>query len=382
MAARPSEGSPGTLREVALLFLKLGVVGFGGPAAHIALMHEDVVRRRRWVSEAEFLDLVGATNLIPGPNSTELAIHLGYRRAGWPGLVAAGGCFILPAFLAVLGCAWAYVRYGSLPQVAAALYGAKPAIVAVVAVALWGLGRAALKDGLTLGLAGAVLVLWLRGAHELALLFGAGIVAMAARGRTGGLVALLPLAAPAVAAAPTAVPFQLGTLFFTFLKIGSVLFGSGYVLLAFLHADFVVRLGWLSDGQLLDAVAVGQVTPGPVFTTATFVGYLLGGLPGAAVATAGIFLPAFVFVAVTHPLVPRMRRFKFASGFLDGVNAASWALMAGVSLRLAQASLTDGVTVVLAVGALLLLWRRVNSAWVVLGCAAVGVLARGLVTRL
>ncbi len=367
--------SRGALWEVALVFLKLGAVGFGGPAAHIALMHREVVRRRGWVSEGEFLDLVGAVNLIPGPNSTELAIHLGYRRAGWPGLAVAGACFILPAFLAVLGCAWAYVRYGRLPQVASLLYGVKPAVVALVALAVWGLGRSALKNRLTQGVAAAVLALWWLGVHELALLLASGLVVAVVRGHSAGVVALVAASVPAAAAAS---PFQLSTLFFTFLKIGSVLFGSGYVLLAFLHADFVVRLGWLTDAQLLDAVAVGQVTPGPVFTTATFVGYVLDGFRGAAAATAGIFLPAFVFVALSHPLLPRLRASPVASSFLDGVVAASWALMAGVAVRLALGSVVDGFTAAVALVALGLFWRGVNSAAVVLGAALAGVLVRGL----
>jgi chromate transporter len=370
-------GPRGRLREVALVFLKLGTVGFGGPAAHVALMHDEVVRRRRWLSEAEFLDLVGAVNLIPGPNSTELAIHLGYRRAGWAGLWLAGACFILPAFLAVLGCAWAYVRYGSLPQVASALYGAKPAILAVVALALWSLGRTALKDLATAGLAAVVLVLWVGGVHELVLLAASGLLVAAARGGRGR-GAVLALAPGVAAAAGSPVPFHVSTLFFTFVKIGSVLFGSGYVLLAFLHADFVVRLGWLTEAQLLDAVAVGQVTPGPLFTTATFVGYLLDGLRGASVATLGIFLPAFAFVALSLPLVPRVRRSPLASHFLDGVNAASWALMAGVSVRLARGAVVDGLTAVLAAAALWLAWRRVSTTLLVVGAALVGVLSRGL----
>lgn len=361
-----------TLWEVAVLFLKLGTVGFGGPAAHIALMHDEVVRRRGWVSEGEFLDLVGAVNLIPGPNSTELAIHLGYRRAGWPGLVVAGTCFILPAFLAVLGCAWAYTRYGRLPQVASLLYGVKPAVVALVVLAVWRLGRGALKDGLTQGAAAAVLLLWWLGVHELALLFASGVVVAAVRGFPPGPVA--PVAAlVAFTPATAAAPFQLSTLFFTFLKIGSVLFGSGYVLLAFLHADFVVRLGWLTNAQLLDAVAVGQVTPGPVFTTATFVGYLLDGFRGAVAATLGIFLPAFVFVALSHPLLPRLRRSQVASSFLDGVVVGSWALMAGVAVRLAQTSVVDGFTGLVALVALGLLWRGVNPTAVVLGAALLAV---------
>ncbi len=367
------------LREVALVFLKLGTVGFGGPAAHVALMYEEVVRRRRWVSEAEFVDLVGATNLIPGPNSTELAIHLGFRRAGWPGLLAAGACFIVPAFLSVLGCAWAYTRYGNLPQVASALYGVKPAILAVVALALWSLGRTALKDAPTRALGLAVLGLWWAGFDELVLLFASGVLLAGARARLPAAAVLLA-ASPLGTAAAGVAPFPAGTLFWTFVKIGSVLFGSGYVLLAFLHADFVVRLGWLSEAQLLDAVAVGQVTPGPVFTTATFVGYLVDGMRGAVLSTVGIFLPAFVFVAATHPLVPHLRRSRLAAAFLDGVNAASWALMAGVSLHLARASVTDPFTGALCALSLLLVWRRVNPAWVVVGCALAGLVARQLVT--
>jgi chromate transporter len=340
-------------------------------------MHDEVVRRRRWLSDAEFLDLVGATNLIPGPNSTELAIHLGYRRAGAWGLVLAGASFIVPAFLTVLACAWAYVRYGALPEVQAALYGAKPAILAVVVHALWRLGRTALKDAATVVAATAAVALAFAGVHELLLLAAGGLGLCLVRGLRppGALWAGAGLAA----AGPTAVPFDLATLFFTFLKIGSVLFGSGYVLLAFLRADFVVRLGWLTEAQLLDAVAVGQVTPGPVFTTATFVGYLLGGGVGAVVATVGIFLPAFVFVAATHPLVPRMRRSAVASAFLDGVNAVSLALMAAVTWHLGTASVVDAPTAVLAAVALAVVAQgHVNSAVVLVACAGVGLLVRAL----
>lgn len=371
MGARQAAG-----REVLLLFLKLGAVGFGGPAAHIALMHEEVVRRRRWLSEAEFLDLVGVTHLIPGPNSTELAIHLGLRRAGGWGMVLAGVSFILPAFLAVLACAWAYVRYGALPEVQAALYGAKPAIVAVVLHALWRLGRTALKDPATVATSAISAVLAFTGAHELVLLAAGGVALCLVRGvpPAGPLLAGAGLAA----AAPGAVPFDLATLFFTFLKIGSVLFGSGYVLLAFLRADFVERLGWLTEAQLLDAVAVGQVTPGPVFTAATFVGYLMGGGVGALVATVGIFLPSFVFVAATHRLVPRMRRSSATGAFLDGVNAVSVALMATVSWHLGAAAVVDARTALLGAVALAVVAQgRLNSAVVLLACAGVGLLARG-----
>ncbi len=287
--------------QVALLFLKLGTIAFGGPAAHIAMMEDEVVRRRRWLSTEEFLDLLGATNLIPGPNSTEMAIHVGHRQAGWKGLLVAGCCFIMPAALIVTAFAWAYTRYRSVPEVTGVLYGVKPVIIAVVLQALWALGRTAL-----------------------------------------------------------------------------VLYGSGYVLLAFLRADLVERWHWLSEAQLLDAIAVGQVTPGPVFTTATFIGYLLGGPVGAFAATVGIFLPAFFFVGVSAPLIPRIRRSPTASAFLDGVNAASLALMAVVTYRLGRAAVVGPATVALAlVSTALLLRFRINSAWLVLGGAGAGLLLHG-----
>lgn len=379
-----------TLREITALFLKLGLIAFGGPAAHIALMREEVVGRRRWMSDQEFLDLVGATNLIPGPNSTEMAIHVGYRRAGWPGLIVAGIAFIVPAMAIVLGLAWAYVRYQTTPEAVWLLYGVKPVIIAVVLHALWMLGRAAMKGWLLTTAGAVILALFLAGVHEIALLLGGGVVVMllvnaphtAAR---AGAVALLAscfapgtaLAAQVAPALALAVPFSLDRMFLIFLKIGAVLYGSGYVLLAFLRGDFVARLGWLTDRQLLDAVAIGQFTPGPVFTTATFIGYLLGGVPAALIATVGIFLPSFVFVAASHPVVPRLRRSRWAGAFLDGVNAASLALMAGVTWQLARAAVVDAVTVALAVVSIVLLIRfRVNSAWLVIGGAVVGLLVR------
>src|SRR5262244_3195954 len=302
------------MREVAWLFLKLGTIAFGGPAAHIAMMREEVVRRRRWLSDEQFVDLLGATNLIPEPNSTEMAIHLGYLRAGWPGLIVAGCCFIVPAMLIVFGCAWLYVRYGATPEAAWLLYGVKPVIIAVVVQAMWSLLRTAVKGPMLAVVGVAVLALSLMGGNEIALLLGGG-----------GVAVLLGTVGTRGAAAPLGLGAGAGltTLFLVFLKIGSVLYGSGYVLLAFLRHDFVERLGWLTDQQLLDAVAVGQVTPGPVFTTATFIGYVLGGIPGAALATIGIFLPSFVFVAVSHPLVPRIRASRRAGAFLDGVNVAA-----------------------------------------------------------
>ncbi len=377
------------LREVAALFLKLGTIAFGGPAAHIAMMRDEVVHRRRWLSDQEFLDMLGATNLIPGPNSTEMAIHLGYRRAGPRGLLAAGISFIAPAMLIVLALAWAYVRFGTTPTAQWLLYGVKPVIIAVVLQALWGLGRTAVRSR-ALGLVGlAVLVLYFSGANELVLLVAAGIAVMLAANARLLRGARVMLAAAVVGATVDLAhaasvevarsPVSLSRLFLIFLKIGSVLYGSGYVLLAFLRGDFVQRLGWLTDQQLLDAIAIGQFTPGPVFTTATFVGYVLGGVPAAILATVGIFLPSFVFVAASHPFIPRMRRSPWAGALLDGVNVASLALMAGVTAQLARAAVVDPVTFALALAAALLLIRfRVNSVWLVLGGAAVGWLVHAL----
>jgi len=374
----------GSLAEVARLFFKLGVIGFGGPAAHIAMMREEVVRRRRWVSDERFLDLLGMTNLIPGPNSTEMAIHLGYVRAGWPGLLLGGSCFIVPAVLIVLTLAWLYVHYGTTPAATSALYGVIPVIIAVVAQAIWALGRTAVKGPLPAALGIVVLALSLAGLNELALLFGAGAALMLVRlaRRPAAAVALVAaaLGLPGIALGQGAVAgagVTLGTLFLTFLKIGATLYGSGYVLLAFLRNDFVHRLGWLSDRQLLDAIAVGQVTPGPVFTTATFVGYMLAGWTGAVLATVAIFLPSFVFVALSHPLLPRIRGSRGAGAFLDGVNVAALGLMAAVTWQLARSAITDWFTAVLAVasGVLLIHWR-VNSVWLIIGGATAGLAYR------
>ena len=374
------------LGEIARLFLKLGATAFGGPAAHVAMMEEEVVRRRGWLSRDEFLDYLGATNLIPGPNSTELAIHIGHARAGWSGLVVAGMAFILPATVIVTAVAWGYVRYGSLPQVEGLLYGVKPVVMAVVAQALWSLGRSALKSRVLAIVGIAALVAALAGVHELVVLAATGVVtAIIAVGsqlrRTAGVPLLAAtlsgsaaLAAGGSAAISTAAgPVTLWPLFLVFAKTGAVLFGSGYVLLAFLRADLVERLGWLTERQLLDAVAIGQVTPGPVFTTATFVGYVLAGPTGAVVATVGIFLPAFFFVAVSGPLVPRLRQSPRAGAVLDGVNVASLALMAAVSWQLGRAALVDPVTVCLILASLVgLIHFRINSAWLIGAGAAIG----------
>jgi chromate transporter len=368
------------LRELAWLFARLGLTAFGGPAAHIAMMEDEVVRRRGWMTRERLLDLIGAANVIPGPTSTELAIHIGHERAGWPGLVIAGACFILPAVAVVLAIAWAYVRFGALPAVGGVLYGVKPVIIAVVVQALWGLGRSAIKSP-WLGAVGLVaLVASLAGADELIVLAAAGAAVALGRaaGRRGGPRAAswvpLPLAGAVTGTATgAATAFGLGPLFWVFFKVGAVLFGSGYVLIAFLRGDLVERLHWMTESQLLDAIAVGQVTPGPVFTTATFVGYVLGGGPGAAVATLGIFLPAFGFAAISGPLVPRIRNSRTAGAVLDGVNVASLALMAAVAIELGRTAIIDVPTAVLAAaGAAVLIRYRLNSAWLVLGGAAVG----------
>jgi chromate transporter len=382
-AGAAAHTEPSALLELARLFLRLGATAFGGPAAHIAMMEDEVVRRRAWLTREEFLDLLGATNLIPGPNSTEMAIHVGHRRGGWPGLVVAGVCFILPAMAITWALAWAYMRYGQLPQAAGLLYGGKPVIIVIVIQALLGLGRSALKSR-GLAVAGAACVtLGAAGLNELALLFGAGLAVVLVRGvarlPASASALLLPVPAFGLAAVAATPPFQLSTLFLVFLKVGAVLFGSGYVLLAFLRAELVVRLGWLGEGQLLDAVAVGQVTPGPVFSTATFVGYVLGGHAGAAAATAGIFLPAFLFVAASGPLVPRLRRSAVAGAFLDGVNVASLALMAVVTWQLGASAVRDVPAAVLALASAVLLLRyRVNSSWLVLGGAGMGLAVRSL----
>jgi chromate transporter len=368
------------LPEIARVFLMLGTTAFGGPAAHIALMEAEVVRRRGWLTREQFLDYLGATNLIPGPNSTELAIHVGFSRAGWPGLIVAGASFILPAAAIVAAIAWAYVRYGALPAVAGILEGVKPVVIAVVAYALWQLGRSAVKSAMLGAVAIASLAAVALGVHELIVLGAAALLCGGAssirRSATAAGLFVLGTGGSATAVvAATAAPasFSLATLFWVFAKIGSVLFGSGYVLLAFLRADFVERLGWLTEQQLLDAVAVGQVTPGPVFTTATFIGYLLGGGPGAVVATLGIFLPAFVFVALSGPLVPRLRRSPVAAAVLDGVNVASLALMGFVTWQLSRATLTAWLPIVTCAASFVAIAHyRINATWLIVMAAGIG----------
>jgi len=364
-----------SLREVAAFFLRLGLTAFGGPAAHLALMEQEAVVRRGWLSHAAFLDLLGAASLIPGPSSTQVAMGIAFQRAGWVGLALGGACFILPAALLTLGIAWAYVRFGALPQGQALLAGVKPVVLAVVFQALWNLGRTAFRSRFLLGLGALALAASFLGGHPLAVLLGCGALALVrVRGagpRTAGLAWL-----PAAGGAALLPGVGLGALFLLFLKFGSVVFGSGYVLLAFLKTDLVDRLHWLTQAQLLDAIAVGQVTPGPVFTTATFIGYLLRGWPGALLATLGIFLPSFLFMAVLGPLLPRLRKTPATAAFLDGVNVGALALMAAVTWALARGALAGPWTVGLGVASAILLVRfKVNPTWLVLGGALVGLAA-------
>lgn len=377
-----------SLRELGWLFLRLGGTAFGGPAAHIAMMRDEVVQRRGWLSDEDFLDLLGATNLIPGPNSTELAIHIGWQRRRWAGLLVAGSAFILPAMLITGALGWLYLRVGSLPSATAVLYGVKPVILAIVLDALWGLAPKAARTVVLRAIGAIAAVSVVLGANEILVLVACGAAALActratrrvASGSFGPGVPFAPVAAfgSAGVAAGMATAISWPALFWVFFKIGSVLFGSGYVLLAFLRSDLVERLRWLTEAQLIDAVAVGQITPGPVFTTATFIGYLLGGPGGAVVATVGIFLPAFIFVALSGPLVPRLRASAAAGAFLDGVNVASLALMAVVTFQLGRAALVDVPAVLLMLAAAVVLIRfRINATWLILAGATLGWVVRG-----
>ena len=370
----------GTLAEVAREFLRLGFIAYGGPAAHVAMMEEQFVRRRGWLTRERFLDLLGAVNLLPGPSSTELAIYLGEIRAGLAGLIVAGACFILPAAILVTGLAWAYLKFGALPQVAGLLFGIKPVVVALVAQAVWNLGKTALRNVPLATLALAVVLLASVGVHAVSLLIGAGLLWMTLRegrrlsGNRAALGAWFGLGSGTMGGALGVLP-----VFFYFLKIGAVLIGSGYVLLPVLRADLVLNLHWLTDAQLLDAVAVSQATPGPFFTVATFIGFVLAGWKGATLATLGMFLPAFVYVGVTSGFLPKLRKSPLAGAFLDGVNAAAVALMALVGWQFGRAALVNIPAVILAVFSVVLVFRyKVNSIWLVLGGAAAGMVFRVL----
>lgn len=367
------------LKEIAKVFLRLGIFAFGGPAAHIAMMDEEVVQKRKWIDRTKFMDLIGATNLIPGPNSTEMAIHLGYERGGVPGLFIAGICFIFPAMFIVLLFAMAYARYGTIPKIEGILYGIKPVIIAIVFQALMRLGRSVIKGYLAIVVASLVIVGSFLGISEIPLLLTAGIFVMVIKNRDqfkARTMMFYPIPLLALAEATlekNRINMGLERLFLTFIKIGSALYGSGYVLLAFLESEFIRLYPVISEKQLLDAVAVGQLTPGPVFTTATFVGYLVLGIPGALVSTAGIFLPSFLLVWLLKPLIPKLRNSKWAGGILDGVNIASLGLMAAVTVRLGMSSLIDLLSVSLFIMALFILTKKkINSAWVILAGGAIG----------
>jgi chromate transporter len=371
-----------SLAELARLFLRLGVVAFGGPPAHIAMMEEEVVSRRGWLTREQFLDFLGATNLIPGPNSTEMAIHVGRVRAGWIGLLVAGWSFILPSAVMVTVLAWAYVRFGSLPQVSGVLYGVKPIVIAVIVQAVFKLAKSAVKST-WVAIVGALAVLATAlGVDQLAVLAGGGLLtgliywSRSGRRTSSSLTAFLSGAglSGVVTGSALVAPFSMVALFLVFLKIGAILFGGGYVLVALIRTNLVTRLGWISERQLLDAIAMGQVTPGPLSTTATFIGYLLAGVPGAVIATIAIFLPAFVLVAISGPLVPRLRQSPLAGAVLDGVNVAALALIAVATWQLFRAAVVDWTTLVMAGLSFFLLIRyRVNSVWLVLAGAAFGV---------
>lgn len=394
-----NHSEPSRLGELAKLFFKLGVIGFGGPAAHIAMIEDEVVKRRRWLTSEHFLDLLGATNLIPGPNSTEMAIHVGYIYAGWIGLIVSGICFILPAVLITAGLAWVYVAYGTLPQVAPLLYGIKPAVLSIIINTVWRLGKKAVKTRKLLIIAvGVVAILLILKLDEVIALLIGGLLGMVwlcntekdnppgsqanflVTNFTTGAILKTTGAFGGSVAAVSAVKVSLWQLGWFFLKIGSVLFGGGYVLVAFLQGGLVEEYGWLTQQQLLDAIAIGQFTPGPVLSTATFIGYIIAGVPGAIIATMGIFLPSFFFVAVLNPLIPRLRRSKWTSAFIDSVNVSAVALMAVVTMQLGAATLTvpsspfvDFMALAIAiVSAILAIRYQINAAWLVLGAAVIG----------
>lgn len=376
------------LQELAIVFLRLGTIAFGGPAAHIAMMDQELVSHRRWLSSEKFLDLLGVTNLIPGPSSTELAIYIGYDRAGWRGLVIAGSCFILPAMLIVWAIAAIYVQYQTLPQMSWLLYGIKPVIIAIILQAVVKLGKKAAKNTPTT-IAGVLAIAgYLAGINEILMLVSLGIAVMLVQNlqtkESTSSLFLLPFSEilAQVGNSPNSINLTTPSttvswpsVFLIFLKIGSVLYGGGYVLLAFLQRDLVEQNHWLTSQQLLDAVAIGQITPGPLFTTATFIGYLLAGNEGAIAGTVGIFLPAFILIMLVNPWVTKLRQSRWASWFLDGVNVVSLGLMAGVLYTLARSAVVDWATVLIAIGSAIAVFRfKVNSVWLVLGGGAIGLI--------
>lgn len=359
------------LKEVAILFFKLGCIAFGGPASHIAMMEDEVVKKRKWMTQEHFLDLIGATNLIPGPNSTEMTMHCGHERAGWKGLIVAGVCFIFPAVVITGIFAWLYQEYGQLPNVAPFIYGIKPAVIAIIIMAAFRLGKKAIKT-IPLAILGSIaLIVSLLGVNEIITLFGCGLLGLLLYGINTSQKTLNTIVPFFV------VPVTIGTskIFLTFLKIGAILYGSGYVLFAFLDAELVAN-GWLTRQVLIDAVAVGQITPGPVLSTATFIGWQMQGLTGALAATLGIFLPSFLFVLLLNPLIPKLRKSKIISAILDAVNVAAVALIVAVCIEMGKDTLTDWRTILIAILSMIIVFRfqKLNSAFVVLGGSILGYL--------
>jgi chromate transporter len=363
------------LKEIAKLFFKLGSIAFGGPAAHIAMMEDEVVKKRKWMTQEHFLDLIGATNLIPGPNSTEMTMHCGHERAGWKGLFVAGFCFIFPAVVITSIFAWLYQEYGQLPKVEPFIYGIKPAVIAIIIMAAFRLGKKAIKNTELVILGVITLVACLLGVNEIVALFGCGLLGLCIyfiKKNTGTLKSFFPLLLFQIAE-----PSKIGVLkiFLTFLKVGAILYGSGYVLFAFLDTELVAH-GWLTRQALIDAVAIGQITPGPVLSTATFIGWQMNGITGAIVATVGIFLPSFLFVLILNPLIPKMRKSKIIGAILDAVNVAAVALIIAVCVEMAKDTLTDWRTILIAVISLIVVFvfKNTNSAFIVLGGGIVGYL--------
>lgn len=361
------------LKEIALLFLKLGSISFGGPAAHIAMMEDEVVKKRKWMTHEHFLDLIGATNLIPGPNSTEMTMHCGYERAGWRGLFVAGICFIFPAVLITSIFAWLYLTYGKLPEVEPFIYGIKPAVIAIIIMAAYRLGKKAIKN-MELAILGiATLLACLLGLNEIVALFGCGLIGLLIyyfKKNINNLNSFLPLL---FVQASDPLKIESIKIFLTFLKIGAILYGSGYVLFAFLDAELVSN-GWLTRQALIDAVAVGQMTPGPVLSTATFIGWQMNGVYGALAATIGIFLPSFIFVLILNPIIPKIRKSKSVSAFLDTINVAAIALIVVVSIEMSKDTLTDWRSIFIAIGSLItvFVFKKLNSAFIVIAGSLTG----------
>ena len=355
------------LKEIALLFLKLGAISFGGPSAHIAMMEDEVVRKRKWITQKHFLDLIGATNLIPGPNSTEMTMHCGYERAGWKGLITAGLCFIFPAVSITGLFAWFYNEYGQLPNIKPFLYGIKPAVIAIIIMAAYKLGKKALKS-VEIGILGiGTLIVCLMGVSEILALFSCGIIGLLIYVMKNKNIISSFLFIPGIK--------SIGSLkiFLTFLKVGSILYGSGYVLFAFLDSELVSN-GWLSRNELMDAVGIGQFTPGPVLSTATFIGWQINGLYGAIAATIGIFIPSFIFVAILNPLIPKMRKSKPIASFLDAINIAAVAVIAAVCIEMGKETLSDWRMVLIGALSLIAVFvlKKTNSSFIVLGGAILG----------